>query len=164
MQIRTAKVQDAQDICAIWNTVIRDTLITFTTTEKRPDAVTSDILARGAAFLIAEDDAGRISGFATYGPFRPGPGYAFTKEHTVMLAPSARGAGTGRALMAALENVAGSETVHSLIGGISGENPGGVAFHCSIGFHEVGRLPDAGFKSGRWIDLVLMQKILGAPR
>lgn len=164
MLIRTANLQDARSICDIWNSVIRDTLVTFTTEEKRPDAVAADISARGAAFLIAEREAGRIAGFATFGAFRSGPGYAFTREHTVMLAPNARGAGIGRALMDALETVALSENVHSLIGGISGENPGGVAFHRSIGFHEVGRLPECGFKAGKWIDLVLMQKLLNPHR
>lgn len=164
MRIRTANLRDARGICDIWNSVIRDTLITFTTEEKNPDAVAADIAARGPAYVVAERDAGRIAGFATYGAFRSGPGYAFTREHTVMLAPDARATGTGRALMDALENVALSENVHSLIGGISGENPGGVAFHRSIGFHEAGRVPECGFKAGRWIDLVLMQKILGPPR
>ena len=62
--------------------------------------------------------------------------------------------------MQRLEEVARHEGVHSLIAGISGENPDGVAFHEAIGFQHVARLRQVGFKFGRWMDLVLMQKML----
>ncbi len=80
-----------------------------------------------------------------------------------MLASSARGEGIGRLLMEAIGQVAQSEDVMSLIAGISGKNPGGIAFHRSLGFDVVGRVPKVGFKSGQWIDLVLMQKFIGVP-
>jgi L-amino acid N-acyltransferase YncA len=161
--IRQATPEDAEAICDIWNAVIRDTLITFTTDAKTPDAMTRDIKRHGSAFLVAAATDGHLQGFACYGAFRSGPGYEFTREHTVMLASSARGQGTGRLLMEALEQVAQSEDVMSLIAGISGKNPGGIAFHSSLGFDVVGCVPKAGFKSGEWIDLVLMQKIIGVP-
>lgn len=82
MILRRARPDDARAICDIWNAVIRDTLITFTSAEKTPASVGADILSRGAGFQIAEQD-GHIIGFATYFPFRGGPGYAHTKEHTI---------------------------------------------------------------------------------
>lgn len=159
MIIRPARAADATAVADIANAIIRDTLITFTTVLRTPEEVAGDIAARGEAFLVAED-AGRVVGFATYGPFRKGPGYAATREHTVLLAPEGRGRGAGRALMQRLEEVARGHGVHVLIGGVSGANPAGISFHKRIGFTEAGRLAEVGHKQGQWLDLVLMQKLL----
>ena len=157
MIVRPARAEDAAPLVALWNPWIRDTAITFTTDEKTEAGLAADIAARGPAFVVAED-GGALLGFATFFPFRAGPGYAWTKEHTVILAPEARGRGAGRALMAALEDEAQRQGGHALMAGISAENPAGVAFHAAIGFHEVARLPQVGRKFDRWMDLVLMQK------
>ncbi|MBV7393844.1 GNAT family N-acetyltransferase [Mameliella sediminis] len=157
--VRSAVPEDAQAICAIWNAVIETSAATFTTQLKTVEGIRGDIAARGDAFQVAED-AGALLGFATYFQFRGGPGYRFTMEHSIQLAPGARGRGAGRALMARLEEVARQADVHSLWAGVSGENPDGIAFHARLGFVEVARLPQVGHKFGRWMDLVLMQKIL----
>lgn len=159
MIIRSAERRDAVQIAAIWNAVIENTAITFTTDLKTEVGIAGDILARGGGFQVAEQD-GMVAGFATYGAFRGGPGYARTKEHSIMLAPQARGKGTGRALMTGLCDHARDVGVHSMWAGISGENPVAVPFHAALGFSEIARLPEVGFKFGRWMDLILMQKIL----
>ncbi|MFZ5962758.1 GNAT family N-acetyltransferase [Thalassococcus sp. BH17M4-6] len=159
MILRRATAADAPGIVALWNDVIARTAITFTTEPKTIPGITADIAARGDGFMVVEED-GQLLGFATYFPFRGGPGYAFTKEHSVILSPAARGRGMGRALMMQLANAARREGVHSLWAGVSGENPGGVRFHAALGFREIATLPEVGFKFGRWMDLVLMQKIL----
>jgi phosphinothricin acetyltransferase len=159
MMLRPATNADIPAILAIWNPLIRDTSITFTTVEKTPDTLAADIATRGAAFLVAET-GGALLGFASYGPFRSGPGYAHTAEHTVILGAGARGRGIGRALMARLEEVARAQGIHVMIGGVSGENPGAIAFHEAIGFDRVGQLPQVGRKFGQWLDLVLLQKTL----
>jgi phosphinothricin acetyltransferase len=156
--VRPARAADSAAITALWNDVIDNTAITFTTAHKTPESISADIAARGACFQVAEAD--RFLGFATCFPFRSGPGYRFTMEHSVMLVPDARGHGVGRALMVALEEAARGQGAHSLFAGVSGENPEGVAFHARIGFAEVARLPEVGHKFGRWMDLVLMQKFL----
>ncbi len=159
MIVRAAVVQDASGICEVWNPWIKDTATTFTTELKTKDGIAQDIIARQGAYFVAEED-GHILGFASYFPFRNGPGYAHTKEHSINLAPQAQGKGAGRALMQALENHAHDQGIHSLWAGISGENPDGLAFHRKVGFTEIARLPEVGFKFGRWMDLVLMQKTL----
>ena len=159
MIIRTARAGDAKALTEILNALITKTTVTFTTELKTVESVQADIAKRGAAFKVAEID-GVVRGLASYFPFRNGPGYARTQEHSIVLHPEAWGLGAGRALMAALEDEARAQGIHSLMAGVSGENPAGRAFHAAIGFVEVGFLPEVGFKFGRWIDLVLMQKKL----
>ncbi|MFM1862355.1 MAG: hypothetical protein RLZ26_877 [Pseudomonadota bacterium] len=160
--IRAAREGDAGAIGAIWNPIIRDTLVTFNPVEKTVDDIVRLIAERGAAghgFLVAEEAEG-IAGFASYGQFRAGAGYRGTMEHTIVLAPMARGRGIGRALMGALEDHARDRGARSMFAGVSGENPAGRAFHARLGYAEVAVLPAVGFKFGRWLDLVLMQKFL----
>ncbi len=159
--IRAATEADAGAVAALWNHWIRDTLVTFNAAEKSGAEVAEMIAARqaaGQAFLVAAE--GGLLGFATYAQFRGGVGYARTMEHTVLLAPDARGRGLGRALMRAVEDHARGAGVHSLFGGVSGANPEGRAFHLAMGFAEVAVLREVGWKWGRWLDLHLMQKIL----
>ncbi|MGL4281684.1 MAG: GNAT family N-acetyltransferase [Albidovulum sp.] len=161
MLIRPALSADLAPILAIWNPVIRDTTITFSSEEKTPEGLAAMIATRradGREFFVAED--GGILGFATYAQFRAGNGYAHAMEHTVILAPGASGHGIGRALMTRLENHAREAGAHTLFAGVSGDNTAGVAFHERIGFRTLARLPEAGRKFGRWLDLVLMMKLL----
>lgn len=163
--IRPARPDDAAAIVAFWNPLIRDTLVTFNPVTKSVDEVARSITEKAAAghgFLVAEDDAaeGVILGFASYGQFRAGAGYARSMEHTIILAPLAHGRGIGRALMAGLEAHARSGGVRAMIAGVSGGNPQGRAFHAAIGYREVAIVPQVGWKFGRYWDLVLMQKLL----
>ncbi len=156
---RQARMGDVPAICDITNAAIRDTLATFTTTERGEAEVAADIALRWAAYQVVLLE-GQVVGFATYDAFRNGPGYAHTKELSIHLAGNARRQGIGRALMARLEDVAVHAGVRVLVAGISGANPEAQVFHAACGFEEVGRMPQVGFKSGQWLDLVLMQKVL----
>lgn len=157
MTIRRATPADADAICAIWNPVIRDSVATFNSIEKSPNDIVQMCL--GKPTLVTEQ-AGQIIGFVTYGQFRGGIGYAHTAEHTIHLAPAARGQGAGRALMDAICEHACTAGIHSMWAGISAENSAGVAFHARLGFDHIARLPEVGQKFGRWHDLILMQKRL----
>ncbi|WP_108663546.1 GNAT family N-acetyltransferase [Acuticoccus kandeliae] len=163
MTIRHATLTDAAAIAEIWNAAIREPHITFTTILKTTEgtgALIAERQAAGEPVFVAELD-GKVVGFATYSTFRAGPGYQRTKEHSINLAPAGRGKGFGRALMGALEAHAAEAGVHSLIAGISGANPDGIAFHERLGFTLVGTIPEAGWKYGEYLDLVLMQKRIG---
>lgn len=158
MIVRPATDKDAAAIAAIQNPVIRDTSITFNSQERSADEIARAI-ADWPCALVAEE-GGNVLGFACYFQFRGGIGYARTMEHTIVLATEARGKGVGRRLMAALEEHARSAGVGSLWAGVTGENPDGLAFHLSMGFEEVARLPGVGYKFGRWMDLILLRKWL----
>ncbi|MGI9395105.1 MAG: GNAT family N-acetyltransferase, partial [Boseongicola sp.] len=155
MIIRPAKIDDAAGVAGIVNQVIRDTTNSFKPKELSHSEVQSQI-AIAPAYFVAVDQRS-IIGFATYDQFRKGPGYARTMEHTIMLAPNARGTGAGRALMKVVEDHARNAGVGSLWAGISSENPEGISFHLALGFEEVAQLPKVGYKFDRWLDLVLMR-------
>ncbi len=162
MIIRPARPEDAGAIIGFWNPLIRETMVTFNPVEKTAAEVADSIRAKAGAghgFFVAEAD-GTILGFASYGQFRAGMGYARAMEHTIILAPQARGRGAGRALMVAVEDHARAQGYHSMIAGVSGGNPDGRAFHAAIGYAVVAVVPQVGWKFGRYWDLVLMQKLL----
>ena len=159
--IRSADLTDREAIAKLWNYYIRETAVTFNSIEKTSETVREAILEcrkDKRAFLVAEN-RGRLVGFCTYFQFRGGIGYEKTMEHTILAHPDVQGRGIGRGLMQRLFNHAQAEEVKSLWAGVSGDNPGGVAFHESIGFSKIARLPQVGHKFDRWIDLILLQKI-----
>ena len=162
LTLRDATPDDASAIAAIWNPIIRDTVITFYPLERSPAEIATMITARqqaGRAFLVAQDTKTCL-GFASYDQFRPGPGNARSMEHTINLAPQARGKGVGRALLAALEDHARDAGHHLMIAAITGSNTGSVTFHQAMGYAHVGTMPQLGWKFGKYHDLVLMQKFL----
>ncbi len=162
--IRPAIVLDAQAIADVWNPWIRDTGITFNAVDKHREDVADLIVTRtkaGHGFLVAcDDDTGAVLGFATYAQFRGGIGYARTMEHSIILAPEARGKGLGRALLTRIEAHAREEGAHQILAGVSSENADGIKFHLAMGYAEAARIREAGYKFSRYMDLVLMQKFL----
>lgn len=160
--IRPACADDIGPIVEFWNPVIRETTITFSSEEKTVPglaALFAQRRAEGRGVLVAAQD-GAVLGVALYGQFRTGNGYAHAMEHTIILAPAARGRGIGRALMAALEDHARHGGSHVMVAGVSAENRAGIAFHAALGYVETGRMAQVGRKFARWLDLVLMQKVL----
>lgn len=152
--IRPAGPGDDAAIAALWNSIIALPHITFTTVQKTP----ADIAAQRAAHPLLV--AGAVDGFATFGPFRGGPGYATCAELSVHVAAPARGKGVGAALTRALEAAAAEQGIDLLVAGISGANPDAQAFFTRLGYVHIGRLPGIGAKAGQRYDLVLMQKFL----
>lgn len=158
--IRPAIDADAHSICAILNPIIDQTTITFSPSPITPKDVTlgiADHAKRGDPYFVAERE-GKVLGFAKYGPFRSGIGYARTAEITVHLSRDARGQGLGRRMVSALEDHARLAGIHSLIAGISAENAPALEFHAKLGFQQVGQIAKAGYKFERFIDLILLQK------
>ncbi|MCB1400764.1 MAG: N-acetyltransferase [Rhodobacteraceae bacterium] len=160
--IRVAREADIPAIVGFWNPVIRETTVTFASEEKSEAGLRAMFDARRAAGreVFVADLGGLAVGIASYDQFRGGDGYRHAMEHTVILAREVRGGGIGRRLMHALEDHARQAGGHVMVGGISGENAAGIAFHAALGYVETGRMPQVGRKFGRWLDLVLMQKLL----
>ncbi len=161
--IRTATPDDAAAIAAIWNPIIRDTAITFWPTERSLTEIQDFIRERVAkwAVLVTEQD-GAVTGFATYKQFRDGGGYARSMEHTLYVAPDAKGGGTGRLLLTAIHDHARAAGHRLMIGGITGSNAASILFHERMGYAHMGVIPAAGWKFGQYHDLVLMGLDLNA--
>jgi phosphinothricin acetyltransferase len=160
--IRPATAADAPALAALLNHYILTTAVTFNPIPKTEGDILTMIATKatdGHAFLVAEAD-GQVIGQASYGQFRGGQGYKTCMEHSISLLPGTPHRGTGRALLTAIEDHARSQGAHQMIAGVSGENEGGQAFHLRMGYAHIATVPQAGFKFGRYIDLVLMQKFL----
>ncbi|MEM1130607.1 MAG: N-acetyltransferase family protein [Pseudomonadota bacterium] len=161
-QVRPARPDDYARVLEIWNPVIRHSTTIFHTEERDGAALAALVRQRRAAgrdFWVASD-GGVVIGFASYDQFRGGDGYAHAMEHTVIIAPEAQGRGAGQMLMAVLERHAAQRGVHVMVAAIDAENAAGRAFHAAIGYAETGYMPQVGRKFDRWLDLVIMQKML----
>jgi L-amino acid N-acyltransferase YncA len=121
----------------------------------------ADVLAKGLPYLVAEQN-GQVLGFAYCNWFKPRPAYRFSAEDSIYVAHDQAGRGLGRALLAELCTQAQRAGLRKLIAviGDSG-NLGSIGVHAAAGFTPVGVLKDCGWKFGRWLDVVLMEKPLG---
>jgi phosphinothricin acetyltransferase len=115
---------------------------------------------RNLPYLVAELE-GYIVGFCYASQFRPREGYRYTAEDSIYVRPDCIGHGVGKALLTELISECQAKGSHSMVACICGENPKSVALHASLGFKEVGSLPEAGYKFEEWLGLLIMQRQLG---
>jgi phosphinothricin acetyltransferase len=165
MEIREATAADVAAINAIYNATVLTTTVQWTE-ELEPVGVRQqwfdEQVAAGNPVLVA-DDAGVVIGYASYGDFRDSkkwPGYRFTAEHSVHVGEDRHGQGVGRALMEVLLARAMEAGKHVMIAAVDAGNPGSIEFHQRLGFVEVGRLPEVGWKFGRWLEVVFLARPL----
>jgi len=121
----------------------------------------AEVLGRGLPWLVAERD-GALLGYAYANYFRQRLAYRFCLEDSIYLHPDARGRGVGRLLLTELVGrceALGARQVMAVIGDAA--NAGSIGVHRALGFEHTGILRSAGWKFGRWLDVVLMQKPLG---
>jgi phosphinothricin acetyltransferase len=162
--IREAAPADADALAAIYG---HHVLTGFGTFEETPPGAAemerrrAAIADQGLPYLVAEEPGGRVLGFAYASPFRPRPAYRYTLEDSVYVANDAVGRGVGRAVLTAI--IAGCEAlgVRQLVAviGDSG-NAASIGLHTALGFERIGLGKSFGFKHGRWVDIVWMQKAL----
>jgi L-amino acid N-acyltransferase YncA len=121
----------------------------------------ADLTGRGMPHLVLEAD-GAVRGYAYAGPYRPRAAYRDTVENSVYLAPDAIGLGYGRALLAALIEACTALGLRQMIAVVGdSDNLPSIRLHERLGFRRVGTLQAVGFKHGRWLDTVLLQRALG---
>jgi phosphinothricin acetyltransferase len=164
MDIRDATVEDGPGILAIYNDVIATTTAVYSETPTTLDdriAWWRSRIEQRYPVLVAADATGVI-GFASFGDFRAWPGYRFTVEHSVHVRADRRGRGVGTSLVSALIVQAGALGKHVMIAGIDADNTQSIRLHERLGFDRVAHFHQVGFKFGRWLDLVFLQRFLGA--
>ena len=164
VSLRNASTDDLSHI----TTIYRDSVLNGTAsyeitppTEKEMAARFQAIREKGYPYIVAEDETGAFLGYAYASSFRTRPAYRWMVEDSIYLAPQARGRGVGRLLLDTLVESCQTLGFRQMIAVIGGAHPASVAVHRAAGFTEVGLLKGTGYKHGRWLDTMLMQKALG---
>jgi len=162
MQVRTATVDDAEAIRAIYNPEVLESFVTFDLVPRTIEEQQAWLERRRGAHvaLVAVDDAGTVLGFASLSPYRDRPAYSTTVEDSVYVHRDHQGEGVGRALLTELVERARQHGFHSVMARIVGHHDASIALHRSVGFDVVGTEREVGRKFGRWLDVVLMQALL----
>jgi L-amino acid N-acyltransferase len=165
IHVRPATAVDVPAIRQLFNALIPTTTVTW----RDHLASTSEIAtwfahqeAAGNPVLVADAD-GFVAGYTCWSAFRGGerfPGYRQTVELTIHVTGDQHGRGVGRLLLTALIDEARRREVHVMVAAIDADNVASIAFHRAMGFTEVARMPEVGRKFDRWLDLVLMQRIV----
>ena len=163
--IRPSRDEDIAAITTIYNHHVLHGTGTF---EIDPPSATdmaarrADVLGKGLPYLVVEEE-GQVLGFAYGNWFKPRPAYRFSAENSIYLAPGVAGRGLGRLLLDALCTQAEAAGVRKLIAVIGDSaNAGSIGVHRAAGFTHVGLVKSCGWKFDRWLDIVLMEKPLGA--
>ena len=162
MEVRDARVDDLPGILDIFNDAIANsTAVWFDSLDdlqgrRRWFEVHQ---AGGFPILVAVED-GSVLGYSTFAEFRAWHGYRHTVEHSIYVRADRRRTGIGRTLLCALIERATVSRAHAMVGAIEALNHASLALHAALGFKEVARMPEVGCKFGRWLDLVLVQRLL----
>ena len=164
VEIRPADVADLAEIQAIYAHHVLHGAGTFDEVPPSLEEFEARFAAargRGWSWLVAADATG-VLGYAYYGVYRERTAYRFTAENSIYVRDDVRGQGVGKALVARLLDEAERAGFRQMIAVIGdSENVGSIGVHTSLGFRQVGLLRSVGFKFGRWMDSVLMQRSLG---
>ncbi|MEO1239148.1 MAG: N-acetyltransferase family protein [Pseudomonadota bacterium] len=162
--IRPAETRDLDAVQAIYADAVLHGTASFEIDPPDLSEITrrwKDVHAAKLPYVVA-DEGGQVAGYAYAAPYRPRPAYRFTAECSVYVDPAHGGRGLGSALMAeviAQTEAAGYRQMIAVIG--DSANLASQRLHARLGFREVGTFGAVGFKHGRWLDTVLMQRALG---
>ena len=157
--IRDATEQDLAQIRDIYNDAVLNTTAIWN--EQPVDLANRQAWfnarqAQAYPILVAiEND--EVTGYASFGDWRPFEGFRHTVEHSVYVRADSRGAGVGKALMGELIVRARDLGKHVMVAGIEAGNAGSIALHKQLGFEEVGLMRQVGTKFGAWLDLAFLQ-------
>jgi L-amino acid N-acyltransferase YncA len=163
--IRPATADDAAAICEIHNQGILDRIATLDTAPRTPEVTRAWLAERGPRHpvVVAQLDS-EIVGWASLNPFNPRAAYDSVADFSVYVARERRGHGIGRQLLDALIASARSIGYHKMVLAAMAHNEAGIALYTRVGFTHVGVYHEHGQVDGRWMDVVIMEKLLEAAR
>jgi L-amino acid N-acyltransferase YncA len=161
MRARLATIDDAEPTRAIYNVEVTESTVTFDLVPRTLAEQREWLTARSGAHavLVAEAD-GEVVGFASFSPYRDRPAYSTSVEDSVYVRRDQQGKGVGKLLLAELVTLATSHGFHAMLARIVGGHDASIALHRSLGFEVVGTEREVGRKFGRWLDVLVMQKLL----
>ncbi len=157
--VRAARREDMAAVVAIYNDAVLRTTATFDYEPRelaQQQGLFDEKTRDGYGFLVADDAARGVLGFATYGLYRGRPGWRFACEHSVYVADDARRRGIGRRLIAPLIEHARARGFHTMVGVLDAGNAASLALHHSCGFKTFGVLREGGYKFDRWLDVAMV--------
>ncbi|GAA1468378.1 GNAT family N-acetyltransferase [Microbacterium thalassium] len=162
--IRPVEDRDVPEIREIYNYYVTNSVVTFDekkwTVKQWRDKI-AHIRKLDLPFLVAESPSGQVLGYAYVSPWSGKASYRYTVENSIYLGHAAAGKGLGRALMEALIAACEEQGIREMVAVISDKGAeGSIALHEKLGFTEVGRMGRVGFKFGRWLGTVYLQKSL----
>ena len=162
ISVRWIETRDAEAVREIYNREVEHSTVTFDMVPRTLDEQVAWIDDHTGSYpaLVAVAATDQIVGFAALSPYRPRPAYSTTVENSVYVHRDARGQGVGRILMQALVETAADHGYHSIIARIVGNHDTSIALHQAVGFEIIGREHEIGRKFGRWLDVVIMQRML----
>ena len=164
--VRLARLDDAEALRTIYNREVTGSTVTFDLVPRSPDDQRAWLAAHAGAHpaVVAEaSEGGPVVGFGSLSPYRDRPAYSTTVEDSVYVDRTRRSSGVGRALLEALVETATAHGFHAMIGRIVGGHDASIALHERVGFEIVGTEREVGRKMGRWLDVVVMERLLGEP-
>jgi phosphinothricin acetyltransferase len=165
VQLRRATVDDAESIRQIYNVEVQTSTVTFDLMPRTLAQQQAWIVDRsGAHVVIVATTDSEVVGFGSLSPFRSRPAYSTTVEDSVYVHHDHQGEGVGRAVLAELVRLAEVHGFHAVMARIVGGHATSIGLHSSQGFHVVGREREVGRKFGRWLDVVVMERLLGSAR
>jgi L-amino acid N-acyltransferase YncA len=159
--LRLATVEDAEAIRSIYNVEVTTSTVTFDL-EPRTLQVQRDWLAArsGAHSAIVAEDEGEVIGFASLSPWKDRPAYRTSVEDSVYVHRDHQGRGVGRILLSHVLDVAQQSGFHAVFGRIVGGHEASIALHQGLGFEIIGTEREVGRKFGKWLDVVVVEKLL----
>jgi phosphinothricin acetyltransferase len=162
IRVRLAQPGDAEAIRAIYNVEVEGSTVTFDLVPRTPAEQQAWMAEHAGAHpvVVALDAAGGVVGFGSLSPYKVRPAYAPTVEDSVYVRDDQRGNGVGRALLEELIALARRYGYHSVIARIVGGHDASIRLHRQCGFEIVGTEREVGRKLGRWLDVVVMQRLL----
>ena len=163
--IRNATPSDVAEITALYAHYVLHDIATFETVPPSAEDLSArmaKVQAAGHPWLVAEGQDGAILGYAYASSFRDRAAYRYTCENSIYLRHDCTGRGVGKALLSRLLDESERAGFRQMIAVIAGPGPGSTALHASAGFDRAGQMRSAGRKFGQWIDVVFMQRALGA--
>ncbi len=161
MDIRAARLEDAEAIRQIYNREVSSSTATFDLVPRTlEDQINWQQARSGAHAVIVAETDGEVVGFASLSPYRDRPAYNSTVEDSVYVRSDQRGRRVGNALLSDLVTTAGQHGFHAVMARIVGDHEASIGLHASLGFTEVGTECEVGRKFGRWLDVVIMQRLL----